>query len=253
MSLSKAVLRFAAPLPKLEQYQRYLFLGPHPDDIEIGAGATAAKLAAQRKSICFLICTDGRYGTDHAPDGLYGVALAAVRRKEAVASAEMLGVKDVRFLDFCDGGFYDPQALWLAIARTVDDFKPEVIFAPDPWVASECHSDHLNVGRAARSIAVFAPNPGIMARHGLSPVSVQALAYYMTAKPNQYVNTRGFLSRQLESIYGCHKSQFPKKDAVAVYLKLRAADFGLRALCGCAEGFRVLGQTQMHCLPEAGL
>lgn len=75
----------------------------------------------------------------------------------------------------------------------------------------------------------------------------------MTAKPNQYVNTRGFLSRQLESIYGCHKSQFPKKDAVAVYLKLRAADFGLRALCGCAEGFRVLGQTQMHCLPEAGL
>ena len=39
---------------------------------------------------------------------------------------------------------------------------------------------------------------------------------------------------------------------MALYLKLRAADFGLRSLSGKAEGFRVLGRTQMHCLPEAG-
>ena len=31
------------------------------DDIEIGAGATAAKLAAMGKKVTFLICTDGRY------------------------------------------------------------------------------------------------------------------------------------------------------------------------------------------------
>ena len=33
----------------------------------------------------------------------------------------------------------------------------------------------------------------------------------------------------------------------------RAADFGLRTLSRSAEGFRVLGRRQMHCLPEAGL
>ena len=60
MSITKAVLRFAAPLPKIEQFDRFLFLGPHPDDIEIGAGATAAKLAAMGKQVTFLICTDGR-------------------------------------------------------------------------------------------------------------------------------------------------------------------------------------------------
>ena len=38
---------------------------------------------------------------------------------------------------------------------------------------------------------------------------------------------------------------------VAAYLKLRAVDFGLRSGKGRAEGFRVLGRTQMHCLPEA--
>ena len=39
---------------------------------------------------------------------------------------------------------------------------------------------------------------------------------------------------------------------VPIGAKLRAADFGLRSMKGRAEGFRVLGVTQMHCLPEAG-
>ena len=42
MSITKLALKFALPLPQLESYQRFLFIGPHPDDIEIGAGATAA-------------------------------------------------------------------------------------------------------------------------------------------------------------------------------------------------------------------
>ncbi len=252
MSLTRAVLRFASPLPKIEHFQRFLFLGPHPDDIEIGAGATAAKLAAAGKDVCFTICTDGRYGTDHAPAGLEGDALAAVRKREAEASASLLGVRDLRFLDFSDGGFYDQKELEQAVASVVSDFCPDVIFAPDPFVSSECHTDHLNVGESARRIAVFAPNPGIMRERGLSPAPVQALAYYMTAKANQFISTRGFLDLQLKSIYDCHKSQFPERDAVAVYLKLRSMDFGLRTLTGSAEGFRVLGQTQMHCLPEAG-
>ena len=63
MSLTRAALRFAAPLPDIERFQRFLFIGPHPDDIEIGAGATAARLAAAGRELCFLICTDGRFGT----------------------------------------------------------------------------------------------------------------------------------------------------------------------------------------------
>ena len=41
MSLTRLALKFAVPAVKLEAYRRYLFIGPHPDDIEIGAGATA--------------------------------------------------------------------------------------------------------------------------------------------------------------------------------------------------------------------
>lgn len=254
MSLLKTVLKFAAPAPKIEDYDRFLFVGPHPDDIEIGAGATAAKLAAAGKQVCFLICIDGRYGDGAAP--CKGSELAALRQIEAMKSAEMLGVSDVRFLGFCDGGFYEVKDLEAAIAKVIGDFKPQVIFAPDPCVTSECHADHLNVGNTVRRLACFAPYGGIMANYGADSAPVQALAYYMTAKANRFVSTKGLLQKQLDAIFSCHLSQFPEGCAdgksIALYLRLRAYDFGLRRLCGTAEGFRVLGATQMHCLPEAG-
>ena len=69
MSLTGLVLCFAAPLPRVESFERYLFIGPHPDDIEIGAGATAAKLVKSGKRVSFLICLDGRFGLENAPAG----------------------------------------------------------------------------------------------------------------------------------------------------------------------------------------
>ena len=121
MSITKAVLRFAAPLPKIERFERFLFLGPHPDDIEIGAGATAAKLAAAGKQVTFLICTDGRYGLDYAPEGTTPEALIAIRQRESMASAKKLGVTDVRFLPFEDGGFYDEDELLRAVAAVIGE------------------------------------------------------------------------------------------------------------------------------------
>ena len=256
MSITRLALKLAAPLPKLEKQQRFLFVGPHPDDIEIGAGATAAKLADMGKDVCFLICIDGRYGDGSAPSGIRGDDLAALRKNEAVQSAAKLGVRDVRFLNLTDGGFYKQDELFKGIVRVMGEFKPEAVFAPDPCVTSECHIDHLNVGEAVRRAAYLASYNGIMSGYGAESAPVKALAYYMTAKANQFIRTDGYVDRQLDAIFSCHLSQFPPDSpdgkAIRLYIKLRAADFGLRMLCRQAEGFRVLGTTQMHCLPEAG-
>ena len=255
MGLTKLILKFAAPLPKLEAYAKYLFVGPHPDDIEIGAGATAAKLAAAGKQVCFLICTDGRFGDGNAPDGISGQALVEMRKQEAIASAAALGIADVRFLGLSDGGFYEASALENGIAEVIADFQPDLIFAPDPCVTSECHKDHLNVGNAAKQLACFAPYPGIMKEYGTEAAKVQAIAFYMTAKPTRFVGTRGFVSKQMSAIFDNHLSQFPvgssEGNSIRLYLNLRSIDFGLRSFKGRAEGFRVLGVTHMHCLPEA--
>lgn len=256
MSLIKLILKAAVPTPRIENYQRFLFVGPHPDDIEIGAGATAGKLAAMGKDICFLICTDGRFGDGNAPEGIRGDSLVELRKQEAIASAAMLGVSDVRFLDLCDGGFYHKQEMLEKIARVVGEFQPDVILAPDPDVTSECHVDHLNVGTVAKQVAYFAPYGSIMARYGAQAAPVQALAFYMTAKPNRFVRTKGYFRLQQKAIFDCHQSQFPENSAeaqsIGLYLKLRGLEFGLRSGKGWAEGFRVLGVTHMHCLPEAG-
>lgn len=256
MSFTGFITRHAAKVPDIEQFERFLFIGPHSDDIDIGAGATAAKLAAMGKKVGFLVCADGRFGDENAPEGMTQEELITVREKEQKASAARYGVNDVRFLRFCDGGLYDENELFRAMAKAVGEFGPEVIFATDPDVISECHVDHLRVGRAARQLAFIAPFKKIMAEYGAESAPVKAIAFYMTAKPNRYVKTKGFFRTQLAALEDCFPSQYPKGNealaSIELYLKLRAYEFGFRRMCGTAEGFRVLGTTQMHCLPEAG-
>ena len=162
----------------------------------------------------------------------------------------------------CDGGFYAQEDLVQGIGAAAAAFQPDVIFGPDPFSRSECHADHLNVGNAVRKVACFAPYPGIMERivqpeeEGRASAPVRAVAFYMTARPNQYVRTSRELTEAQFRAIEAHGSQFPADSeefgSVRTYLCLRSLDFGLRRLCLHAEGFRVYGQTQMHCLPEAG-
>ena len=247
MSLTKIAMRFALKRPKLLSYDRYLFFGPHPDDIEIGAGATIAKLSSIGKKIRFVICTDGRYGSD-----VIGTdELIRIRRAEAIASAGKLGVDDIVFLNLSDGAFYKEEELFKAMAAAISSFNPDIIFAPDPFVSNECHRDHLNVGNAARNLACFAPFSSIMGQYGCKKSDVKAIAFYMTAKPNVYVKTGGSIKKQFEALK-CHKSQASGLESVYLYLRLRSLDFGLRRLSLHAEGFRAYTQTEMHCLPERG-
>ena len=87
------ILELIAPLPDVEKYDRFLFIGPHPDDIEIGAGATVCKIKRTNKNakIKFLICTDGGAGTSD-PD-MTAEQVAEIRAKESKESADFLGAE----------------------------------------------------------------------------------------------------------------------------------------------------------------
>lgn len=245
----KAILKIAAPKPKLESFDRYLFVGPHPDDIEIGAGASVSRLVSLGKQVSFLICLDGRFGFDNAPEGLTPEELIEIRKREALESAKLLGVDDVHFLGLCDGGFYENMDLRRGIAYRVGIFQPDVIFTVDPDVKSECHIDHINVGRETKVVANFASNGYIMKALGAQKANIKALGLYMTAKPNCYIRTKGHLKKQLEAIFSVHRSQFPDgceaARSIGMYLKLRHF-FHLGR-----EGFRTLAPVHMHCMPES--
>ncbi len=259
MGLTKFAIKTAIKQKKIEQYDNFLFIGPHPDDIEIGAGATISKLSQMGKNITFLICTDGRYGKENCKE-LTSMQLIEIRKKESIKSANFLGVNRVLFLDLEDGNQYSYEKLVKEIAKVINSINPEIIFAPDPDVISETHLDHLNVGRACKELANFASYPEIFIHYLDNEklnenIKIEAIALYMTAKPNIYVKTTKHYKKQIEAL-SMHASQYPKNsvafNSVALYLKLRSIEFGMKKFKRACEGFRILNKTTMHCLPEMG-
>ena len=99
-----AILRRFSPIPKLDAFSRYLFIGPHPDDIEVACAPSVRALTRAGKHVTFLVLTDGCMGA--IDPALSSEALVEIRRAEALASAKLLGVTDVVFLPFHDGGMY---------------------------------------------------------------------------------------------------------------------------------------------------
>ena len=246
-----SILKKAVPLPKLTKFDRYLFVGPHPDDIEVACGGTVAALTKLGKRVTFLIATNGCVGS--VDPNLTSEQIVEIRKAEALRSAEMLGVTDVRFLPYDDGGDYDREAMKRDVVEAILDVKPQVVFCPDYTVPSECHPDHLTVGKVVTDAVFVASWDKLTERVGLSGnVAGINLAYYYTHKPNAYVGVAKTYKLRRRAV-ACHASQFTEADLATLntYFTLREIRFGLLSFKGRAEGFRALSPTHQHCFPEA--
>jgi len=247
----RAILKHVAPLPKLENYERYLFVGPHPDDIEVACAPSVKALTGAGKHVSFVILTDGRMGA--TDPNLFGDDLIAIRQKEALASAALLGVADVTFLPFHDGAMYPVEDAAAALAKAIVRLKPEIVFAPEPDVISQCHMDHIKTALAAKMSMNMAPIASVMQSiGGTGSHSVSGLAFYYTDRPNSYIRVKETFAARREALL-CHKSQFDEKTIgdIAMYFKLRSVRFGLRTCKGLCDGYRALAPMHMHCFPEA--
>lgn len=245
------ILKSVAPIPSLCSFERYLFIGPHPDDIEVACAPSVLALTQAGKHVSFLIVTDGRMGA--LDPAVFGDELVKIRQAEALASAKQLGVSDVTFLPFHDGGMYRFEDAASEIAKHIVQQQPDVVFAPDPNVISECHIDHIKVGLAAKMSMNMAPFAGVMQSIGFTGShAVSALAFYYTDKPNAYIGTLQTFAARGEAL-ALHKSQFDEKaiSDICMYFTLRSVRLGLRRLQGYCDGYRVLSATHMHCFPEA--
>lgn len=246
-----SILKKAVPVPKLTNFDRYLFVGPHPDDIELGCGGTVALLTKLGKKVTFLIATNGCVGS--VDPTLTSEQIVAIRKQEALKSAELLGVADVRFLPYDDGGDYDQEAMKKDVVSAILDVKPQVVICPDHTVPTEWHPDHLNVGKLTTEAVFVASWDKLTSRIGLiGSVKEVVLAYYYTHKPNGYVGvTKTYKLR--EQALAIHASQFDQAtlNRNNTYLKLREIRFGLRSGKRRAEGYRIATPTLRHCFPEA--
>jgi len=224
---------------------------PHPDDNEVGAGGTIAKLAAKGAKVAYLGVTDGGGGTmDPSQSAEY---LAHLRRREQQAAAKLLGVEAIEWLGYRDGAGLPPDELRRKILGVIRRVRPDFVLTVDPWLPYEAHQDHRATGLAVAEACLLSAFPNIEAdpaATGLAPHAVTAVAFYATAAPNQYVAIdEQTWSRRLEAVR-LHESQFPGQvfQMYAMYIDGKCRDYAAAAGGGAtwAEAFKVLTPLHLH-------
>ncbi|MBU1144850.1 MAG: PIG-L family deacetylase [Firmicutes bacterium] len=252
------LLKQIAPIPEIEQHEKVVFIGAHPDDIEIGAGGTVDKLIKLKKEVNFVIMTDGGSGSRDVSQNIE--KLIETRKKESEEAAAFLGVKKVYFLDFPDGGYYEVFDAAKKLATVLLELNPDLVVCSDPNLPSEIHPDHIKCGEASNLAIIMAAFPLMFVRNHLeindkflSHFRPRTLAYYYTHRPNQTISlSNENVSRRSNAIQK-HKSQFKEFEdyqMIHSYLEIHGKALGLLAKSIEAEGFFVLGPVHQHCFPE---
>ena len=123
----------------METTRKYLFIGAHPDDIEINAGGTIAKLVSEGHQVSAVVASYSPY---------------SLRGNECVASMKQLGVEDVKLL-----GLNEPNielALLIpSLEQEIKRIQPSTVFT---HYHQDTHQDHKTVCDATMVAARFIPN-----------------------------------------------------------------------------------------------
>lgn len=253
--MNEELIKKAMEIPSLDNYQNILFIGPHPDDIEIGAGGFSSKCIKNNKKVSYLICTNGGSGTLDL--NVKSTDLAEIRKNEAIEAASIIGVnkENIYFLPFDDGGDYTVEEMTTEIAKIIIKIRPDLIVAPDPLMENETHPDHLKVGEAARRSLVIACYPNASRTRNievneLGPRNI-TLAFYYTDRCNSVVSISEENFMLQEKAIRAHKSQIdPSFEYILMYLKIRSNKFGLVNNTKYGEGYFVLSPLHQHCFME---
>lgn len=192
-----------------------LGVGAHQDDIDIGCSGTIAKWIKEGAEVFYLILTDGSKGSEDPK--IPHKELIKIRKVEQQKAADLLGVKQVFFLDFVDGELENTPALRKQIVKIIRQTKPTTVICWDPTLYYDetrqiiNHPDHRVGGEATLdSVYPFARNirsfPELL-DEGLEPHVVEELLMVNFAKANYFVDISDTIDKKIAAI-SCHKSQF---------------------------------------------
>jgi LmbE family N-acetylglucosaminyl deacetylase len=123
----------------------------HPDDETFATGGTLAKLAAARVRIDLFCATDGDAGKNSGIPVSSRIELAARRRAELAAAAQILGIASLSTPGHGDGMLrdVDPDRLVGEIVFFVRRHRPDIVLTFGPEGAPTQHRDHRAISRAA--------------------------------------------------------------------------------------------------------
>ncbi|MER7049182.1 PIG-L deacetylase family protein [Streptomyces jumonjinensis] len=191
------------PMPG--DWRRALAVVAHPDDLEYGCAAAVAGWTDGGREISYLLATRGEAGIDT----LDPAECAPIREREQRASAAVVGVRTVEFLDHRDGVIEYGAALRRDIAAAVRRHRPELLITlnhRDTWGGVHWNTpDHRAVGRAVLDAAADAGNrwifPELISEQGLEPWNgVRWVAVAGSTTPTHAVDATEGLERSVRSL-----------------------------------------------------
>lgn len=222
-----------------------LVFGAHPDDAELGAGATIAKEVAAGKKVGIVDLTRGELGTR---------GTAEIRDAEAAKAAEILGVCIRENLEFADGFFTNDKEHQLEIIRMIRKYRPEIVLCN---AVDDRHIDHA---KGAKLVSDAAFLSGLLKidtkldgddqwQEPWRPKWVYHYIQWKNLTPDFVVDVSGFIDKKHEAIMA-YSSQFydPKSDEPETPISsknflesvhYRARDLGRLIGVAHAEGFTV--------------
>jgi len=200
------------------QSLRILAVGAHPDDIELGCGATLAKMVDEGAQVRALVLSNGMRGLNHYA--------STDRHMETSAALGDLGVDDIHVHFFEDAAM--PGAL-PDIAAVIEDhiaqFEPDRVYT---MYAQDRHQDHravydatLIAGRSVRQI-----------------LSYETPSSWPGFEPIFFEEIGGWIDRKVKAL-GRHVSQSHRSYMQEDEVRARAIFRGSQVGTGPAEGFEV--------------
>ncbi|AJH15006.1 MULTISPECIES: bacillithiol biosynthesis deacetylase BshB1 [Myroides] len=220
-----------------------LAFGAHPDDVELGCGATIAKEVSLGKKVGIIDLTQGELGTRGS---------AEIRKVEATNAAAILGVSARENLKFRDGFFINDEKHQLEIIKMIRKYRPEIV------LCNAIDDRHIDHGKGSKLVSDACFLSGLRKietsldgeeQEAWRPKVVYHYIQWKNIEPDFVVDVTGFMDQKVDSVMA-YSTQFfdqnSKEPSTPITSKnfldsitYRAQDLGRLINKDFAEGFTV--------------
>lgn len=183
--------------------KRILVLSPHFDDETIGCGGTLLRHSLRGDPTSVLFFTDGREGDPRESDR---ELVSAIRRREAVEAASILGVGRLEFLDQPETRLRPEENLEKRVDGIMDDIDPGVVYLPS---FLENHVDHIELNRIFHRIL----------KRRKRRLEIRLFGVWTVIPPNLIVDIGGEIEEKIRGV-SAYRSQITQVDYLSVTLAL---------------------------------
>lgn len=222
-----------------------LAIGSHPDDVELGCGATIAKEIASGKKVGILDLTRGELGTR---------GTAETRDIESQEAAKLLGVEFRANMEFADGFFVNDKIHQMELIKMIRKYRPEIVICN---AVEDRHIDHAKGSKLVSDSCFLSGLLKIDTKQEDSdewqepwrPKQVYHYIQWKNLEPDIVVDVSNFMDQKMKAVLA-FKTQFydPKSEAPETPISsknftdsiiYRARDLGRLVGVEYGEGFTV--------------